>query len=213
MKPLRMRGFSVGLFTLYCFLSAIIITYAIFAYAVVQSDVVPTEIRLPTCIVIAVFFLLPGILLFLNGIKSFCTRIEIYSDRIMYKRPFQKWKNIKIQQITFWGCAAYAYRSNMLFFCTEDPTVVTEYLRAHWNQCVKIHGANLVDKLQHNESGMFQLAVGTYLRIKLCRIQDKIFVLQYASPKRLHQISQVMNKDAILAGPCLINCEFAWKNK
>lgn len=211
MKTFVMRGFSAGLFLLFFLLASVLIAFSLFACFVLQSDTIPTGVSLFVRLICCMFILLPGIKMLLDGIIAIYTKIEICEDKVKFVKPFFKSKILEINQITHFGCVAYAPRSCMLFFCTEDTPSLNKHLESHWDQCVKIFGTKRVNRLKGNEHGYLQLAVGTYLRNSLMGRNDKVFVLQYGSPKRLYQVVRALKRGALLTGPSLIDDEVAWK--
>ena len=206
MKQLHMRGFPPGLFLLNSVLSIVIIAFSFLALNVMQYNGVPLGVRFLISTMVIVFLLMPGIMMLLVAIVSFFTEVEIYDNRIVYKRLFRKRECFSLDQITFFGSCAWARRSCRLFFCTEDPAVIKEYYQSHRQLCRKIFGPEQFERLSDCEEGRFRLAVGTYLRCS----RKNVFTLRHGSTKRLHQVVQAMKKDAILTGSMLIKEEPSW---
>lgn len=201
-----MRGFPPGLFLLNSVLSTVIIAFSLLALNVMQYNGVPLGVRFLISTMVIVFLLMPGIMMLLVAIVSFFTEVEIYDNRIVYKRLFRKRECFSLDQITFFGCCAWARRSCRLFFCTEDPSAVKEYFQSHWQLCRKIFGYERFEKLCGCEEGRCRMAVGLYLRYS----RKKVFTLRYGSVNRLQLVVHAMKKDAILTGSMLIDEEPAW---
>lgn len=206
MKKLHMRGCPAELFLLNGVLSALIIGFSVFALYVIQHESVPGGVGILVGAMVCVFLLIPGVAMLLEAADSFFTQAEVFDDRIVFSRPLRKSRSIPLEQITFFGCCAWAARSGKIFFCTEDPADLEAYLQCHWDQCSRFFGPHRLRKLSSDETGRIRLAIGTYLR---CSRKNVIW-LGYGSTKRIHQIVRAMRRDAILTGSFLIDQEPAW---
>ena len=121
--------------------------------------------------------------------------------------PFRKRNTIPIDNISFWGCVAYAPRSSKFFFCTEDRQSIVNYLYSHWDLCKRIFGDNTIDLLKDSEEGLIRLAVGTYLFKRLFRPFHDTFLLDICTTHRLRILVNALKKDALMTGPLLVNID------
>ena len=211
MKPLVVRGMPVWLL-LFCSLFSIgFMCFSLFTYYLLAIEPGPLGVCIFVTVAATFFFLIPGFVFLMYCILIFLQKVTIYDNAIMWIKPLRKAKTIRANQLTFWGCVAYAPRSTRIFFCTLDKDTRMEELNAHWEKCVKLYGKDQIEQLRDREDGMLQLALGTYLYRFWNRHNDNILFLDYTSGHRLKSIVNALKRDALVIGPWSMKFPHSWE--
>jgi len=204
------RGSSKGLLFLSSILACITISFSLFALYVFISDQVPETLRIPMIVFILFFFFVPGVMYLIMSVYSYFKKVCIYEDRIEFVRPFRKTRTITMSELSIWGCAAYVARSTIIFFCTTSQTDLLNYLDSHWKLCQRIFGSERIKQRKTDKDGVMQLAVGTYLFRCMFYSRSDVFILDYGTVPRVKMIANILQRDALVTGPGLIDRASLW---
>lgn len=209
MKSKVIRGCSGGVLVILAIVTMPFIGLSVFTLCLIFFEQMPLEEQVSLWICGTLGFLIStAILMF--GVHDYFTNIQLHTDKITFSSPFFK-KQFLFDQVTVFGLVSYMARGGMLFFLTEKPEELLEYLDSHWNECVRIHGKDCCDRLKKSEKGMLQLAVGTYLKYQADSRNKKVILLRTGTAQMLKQIVQLLGRDALLAGPMILQNEDGWK--
>lgn len=200
-----MRGCPFALFLLSSSLAGIIIAYSVFALFYLHKVEIPVVVRIVYSLLICVAILPLGVLMDLEALDSFFTKIVFHEDSMTVKRPFTRSLAIPLDSISVFGCISYSPRGTMLFFSTDSLAVMHIYLEQNWDRCTHIYGSNKTTEMKQSDEGLNHLAIGTYLHGYVFRKSKNVFVLRYGSMKRLEKVVSLFKRDAIITGPCLVN--------
>ena len=205
------RGNTKGMVAFSSMISIVLIGFSIYSFYVFTIEPMPIGVCIFITILIAAFLLIPGILYFLGSLYSYWKRIQIFEDKLVLICPFKKRKIIRMEELSFWGCVAYAPKSTMFFFCTSDQPMILQYLNAHWSLCERVFGKHRIHRLEHSDEGIIRLAVGTYLYRCLFYQRQDVFFLNYGTAERLKALVNLFKRDALITGPWLIDTASAWE--
>lgn len=207
MNSIQLRGITAGILIASIIVWAIISVFSIYALYILWNEDIPLGVGL----VISGFATLFGLSAFLflaSATRHYITKVRISKNKLEIYIPFRKPIVWNTNNITVFGCVGYVARSSKVFFCMATEEEIIQYYEANQQLCMRIFGTHRVEKLYKTDKGVWQLAVGTYLHSN----PDNVFFLNYGSPNRLSQIASVLERDGIITGPWLVDCQKSWKS-
>ena len=211
MKQQRIRGIPMGILILSSYLSALIVGFSIVSIWIMASQPMPPGVKVFVYLLIVPFLFLPGILYLIETVVSYLKQVIVLQNKLVFIHPFRRKQEIPLEEITYWGCAAFAPRSTVLYFCTADSDTLSQHLKKNRKLCLRIFGEARVALLESSEEGMLRLAVGTYVYSHLHRHRKDIFILHYCTTGRLKMLVKELKRDALITGPWLIDTLSAWE--
>ena len=209
MKPFVIRGSTPILVILISLLSFVLISFSVVGLCVLVGESTPAGVFIP-CSVLLILIFVVGIIMFCKELFAYFSKVIIDEKNIMWIRPFKKRCSFAVGQLSFWGCVSYAPRSTMIYFCAEDADNVMAYFKTHQKECYRIFGADRYEKMKNSSVGQLQLAVGTYIRKHLSGTEN-LFVLRYGSVQRTKSLVRIIQRDAMITGPWLIDTASDWQ--
>lgn len=210
MNHLSLRGTTTGMLCAGSLLSLLLMAFSLCTYHTLALENMPKGVCIFIYILTSLFLLVPGIFFFVSTIISYFKRVCFAENMVTFYHPLKPKKEFPITEITFWGCAAFASRSTVIYFCTANPTTLLCNLESNWDLCVRLFGKEKTDCFKTSEYGMLRLALGIAIFQHMYCHRNDVFILDRATEKRTKLICNAVRKNGLSTGTHLFDSLNYW---